>query len=280
MCHRSSELQEHIEILGGNLVLFYQQRDAQPRLWKDDYDLDRFAVPDSLMNSDDDDLSELQDAPPIDGSEHTSSYLEYLVQTPDAQNPPVVQFSRTSVGAEYDDQKDSESEEESIEISCDDTLAETDLIVKKYAEKAEPPEHSYPTCFLQIVPAAALKALYYTSSLHPDRNHIIELFNVPPAIQTVMTYARYENTFDGFDRSCWPGLERIHPSIRKALYLGSARCSQPSVIFVRSSFEISTLAGHFGVPLHVDEIEDIESPLAGGRKKLSDPHSVIFLTSL
>jgi hypothetical protein len=230
MHHRSSELQEHIEILGGNLVLFYQQRDAQPRDWKDLYDLDRFAIPDSPMSEREPeaDMSlDQQDPSSVEASEHTSGYLDYLIQRPDARNPPVVQFSSnregTVIGDDFDSEGEDQDEEEEVnEIPYDITLAETDGVVKKYAEKPDPPPHSFPASFLQCVPFAALKALYYMSRLHPDRAHIIELFNIPPAVQTVMAYARYENSFDGFDQSCWPSLDGLHPSIRKALYLGSA----------------------------------------------------------
>lgn len=201
MAHRSAELQEHVDVLGGDLALFYQQRDNKPRIWSEEYDLNRFTEPNSPPES------------PTKDSPHQATYIEYLSRTDEYQNPPNVQFSsRICV------QQDYESDDAS-DFSVLGNHSITDSVVLKYSERPDPPPHSFPSIFLQDVPYSVLKALYYVGGFHPDRRYLIETFAIPPAIQTVLSYARYESTFDGFDQSYWPSLN-LHPSIRKALYLG------------------------------------------------------------
>jgi hypothetical protein len=215
MGHRSSELQEHIEELGGNLNVFYQQRESQTRVWSDIYDLDRFALPES-PSSEAESTVDSMEVLPTDPPHGTSTYLHYLCGRPDFQNPPAVQFDSNV----QDGQEEYESEiGDLLEPPESSTRAGSDPIVQRYAERPDPPPHSFPSFFLRTIPFSVLKALYYVNNFHPDRSHLVMEYKIPPSIQTVMTYARYDQNFDGFNHSCWPSLD-LHPAIRKALYLG------------------------------------------------------------
>lgn len=205
MSHRSSELQEHIEVLGGDLNTFYQQRETRTRVWSELYDLDRYAIPESPFSG----AEGTADA----AGDGTTTYLHYLYRRPESQNPPAVDFHLQIQGDQENYESENEHLLESPELAA---RAASDLIVQKYAERPNPPPHSFPSCFRRTIPLDVLKALYYVNNFHSDRLHLINEYKIPPSIQTVMKYAR---SADGFIHSCWPNLD-LHPSIRKALYLG------------------------------------------------------------
>jgi hypothetical protein len=222
MSHRSSELQDHIEGLGGNLNGFYQQRETQIPLRSNIYDLDRFAIPESP-------ISETENLPVDDPSaaeaSHCLTYLKYLYQRPDSQSLPAIQLDLvlTNNQEEYESESENESnglllETPGLEMAVR-AVADSDLVVQKYSERPDPPLHSFPSSFLQTIPFAVLKALYYLNNFHPDWSHLVHQYDIPPSVQTVMMYSRYDNNFDGFKSSCWPSL-KLHPAVRKALFLG------------------------------------------------------------
>lgn len=233
MEHRTAELQEHLEKLGGNLCAFYRFRDVvlnEGEANSSGADIEALAADSNSQMAEigssgwyiKDLLGKQKEMPaamvPQVFCHEDDEESGYLMEEPTEENGSA-SISESDGDSESSDEEMSKRSENDVSRLA--VVAEQDECIQQYTTAVEDvPPDTYPHKFHRSVPPIVLQALLHVPYGSDDHKYIINTYGISYPMEVVMKYATLSFD-DGWKNVQWPSLVGfVHPSVIRALYNG------------------------------------------------------------